>query len=101
MARAQPKDAVSTAKFYFRKEVFPQRSSHKLDIASRPASPTSAAAGGAPTTSRPTSGTSTPISLELVPVEDEYEEMSINEIINGKVRVPLHLPVSPRTGLTT
>lgn len=65
MRRAQPKDAATKEKFFFRKNVFPG------SAPSRPASPTQAAPPPEPP----------------VDVDSEYEEMTVNEILNGKVRV--------------
>jgi glutamate--cysteine ligase catalytic subunit len=65
METAHVRDAVSTQKFWFRKNPFP---SHKSS----------------------TTGTSTPVEQHSRPptpigsVEDEYEQMSINEVINGQ-----------------
>ncbi|KAH7132260.1 glutamate-cysteine ligase, partial [Dendryphion nanum] len=71
METAHIRDAVSTQKFYFRKDPF----------SSRP---------GRPGTR---SGTATPQELSrpqtpsaLGPVEDEYELMTINEVINGQTK---------------
>jgi glutamate--cysteine ligase catalytic subunit len=66
METAHVRDAVSTEKFWFRKSPF---SSHK------PSSGT-----GTSTPAEPISRPPTPSG----PVEDEYEQMSINEIINGQ-----------------
>jgi glutamate--cysteine ligase catalytic subunit len=67
METAHIRDAVSTQKFWFRKNPF---SHHR-----------SSANGG--------TGTSTPAETSRpptpsLPVEDEYEQMSINEVINGQ-----------------
>ena len=68
METAHTRDAVNTEKFYFRKNPCPTR----------------------PMRSAASSGTSTPVPLSRpgspphVPVEDEYELMSVNEIINGQ-----------------
>jgi glutamate--cysteine ligase catalytic subunit len=66
METAHIRDAVSTQNFWFRKNPF---SSHK---------PSSGA--GASTPAEAPSRPSTPIG----PVEDEYEQMTINEVINGQ-----------------
>lgn len=67
METAHIRDAVSSQKFWFRKDPF---SSHR------------STAGGASGTSTPaeTSRPATPFGR----VEDEYEQMSINEVINGQ-----------------
>lgn len=97
MARAQRRDAVHTQKFYFRKNVFAPGTMSPI---STPAS----------------SGTSSPIEPNLngIPfkkerkmrncfpppmkpeswepegsIEDEYEEYTLEEIINGKVRLSI------------
>ena len=67
METAHVRDAVSSEKFYFRKNPFPSRSGKSAN----------------------TSGTSTPAAISrpsspLGPVEDEYELMTINEVINGQ-----------------
>lgn len=69
METAHIRDAVLTQKFYFRKDPFGRRSLR------------SGAMGSAAS-----SGTSTPVPQPppLGPVEDEYELMSISEIINGQ-----------------
>ena len=70
METAHNRDAVLNDKFYFRKDPLPRRSTK--------ANGTSAPPSGActPQDSRP----STPVG----PVEDEYELMTVDEIINGK-----------------
>jgi glutamate--cysteine ligase catalytic subunit len=91
MARAQKRDAAASGKFYFRKDVY--------------------AVGRGGTTSAASSGCSSPRgevplkkdkkmrncfpplplmnigALDGRPVDEEYEEMTMNEIINGKVRL--------------
>ncbi|KAF2851639.1 GCS-domain-containing protein [Plenodomus tracheiphilus IPT5] len=69
METAHIRDAVSTQKFWFRKNPF---SSHR--------SGASAAATGTSTPADASSRPATPIG----PVEDEYEQMTINEVINGQ-----------------
>jgi glutamate--cysteine ligase catalytic subunit len=66
METAHARDAVSTQKFWFRKSPF---SSHRSTSGTGTSTP-------ADVSSRP----STPIG----PVEDEYEQMTINEVINGQ-----------------
>ncbi|QIW96122.1 hypothetical protein AMS68_001640 [Peltaster fructicola] len=68
METAHRRDAVLNEKFYFRKDPFPKRASK-------------AGNGG--------SGTATPQNISRPPtptgpVEDEYELMTVNEVINGK-----------------
>lgn len=65
METAHIRDAVNTQKFFFRKNPFPSR----------------------PPRINGSSGTSTPISrpgTPMLPVADEYEPMSVDEIINGQ-----------------
>ncbi|KAF2122949.1 glutamate-cysteine ligase-domain-containing protein [Lophiotrema nucula] len=66
METAHIRDAVSTEKFWFRKNPF----------STRPSRTTNGTGESTPVGSRP----STPFG----PVEDEYEQMSINEVINGQ-----------------
>ncbi|EAT81827.2 hypothetical protein SNOG_10433 [Parastagonospora nodorum SN15] len=66
METAHIRDAVSTQKFWFRKNPF---SSHKSSSGTGTSTPAEAP-------SRPP----TPVG----PVEDEYEQMTINEVINGQ-----------------
>lgn len=91
MARAQKRDAVSQQKFFFRKGVF-QRSSPPSARSSVPSSPTTSTLNGhAHDPSRPTTNggrTTRPCSPEFGPVEDEYEEMTADEIVNGKGDYP-------------
>jgi Glutamate-cysteine ligase len=90
MATAQKRDAAISEKFYFRKNVFPPGQT-------------------SPCSSTGSSGTNSPCSgirikekqlrncfpelqlpeneLSFAPVEEEYEKMSVNEIICGKVRM--------------
>ncbi|KAM0333270.1 hypothetical protein ACHAQA_001931 [Verticillium albo-atrum] len=78
MERAHAVDAVLNERFYFRRNPFPSRHARGLngdgDGPSRPSSrPGSRAPSRAP--SRP----ATPVG----PVDDEYTEMTVNEVING------------------
>lgn len=63
MATAHHRNAVLANKFWFRKNLFPERpvSTRTSPVSTRPATPTATG-----------------------PVEDEYELMTINEIMNGK-----------------
>jgi glutamate--cysteine ligase catalytic subunit len=70
---AHVRDAVLTQKFYFRKNPFPSRLVRAFG-------------SGASGTSTPGQGCSRPPS-PFGPVEDEYELMSIDEIINGQQKV--------------
>lgn len=69
METAHKRDAVLNDKFYFRKDPLPKRSL-RLNGASAPPSGTNS-----PQASRPPSPG---------PVEDEYELMTVDEIVNGK-----------------
>ncbi|KAM5540208.1 hypothetical protein V8D89_006027 [Ganoderma adspersum] len=95
MARAQRRDAVRTEKFYFRKDVFPSASSHPSSVASSaPSSPISEHGGPIPVNG--TNGKETKLRncFPLPPrpddaffassVHEEYEEMTMVEIMNGK-----------------
>jgi len=72
MERAHGRDAVLGEKFWFRKNVFPT-------WRPRPSSATSGSNNlRSPTPSRPPTPTG--------PVEEEYEEMTIGEVVNGSAR---------------
>lgn len=76
METAHKRDAVLTEKFWFRKSPFPRKQSPKSSTSS--AAPGKAAGvGSTPVSSRPPSP-------PLGPVEDEYELMSVDEVINGQ-----------------
>ncbi|KAF8322226.1 glutamate-cysteine ligase catalytic subunit [Clavulina sp. PMI_390] len=96
MHRAQQRDAAREQKFWFRRSIYPDDiiphgHSHRL-------SPTSALASASPPTSPSKSSTGerdpplsaaqsrcpSPRTPALRAVEDEYEEMTMAEIINGK-----------------
>lgn len=85
MQRAQKRDAARSGKFYFRKDVF----LHDRSRASSVASCSSGSANGSVKEKKlgncfapPTP----PANGELkVPVQNEYEEMTMNDIINGQV----------------
>ena len=97
MARAQTRDAVHAQKFFFRKAVFPSASSAPSSAAaSTPSSPISE--HGAPVLVNGTTGKERKLRncfpLPPMPddafvpeaIRDEYEEMSMEEIMNGKVK---------------
>jgi glutamate--cysteine ligase catalytic subunit len=69
MERAHALDAVLKQKFWFRKNVFPSRPSRATTAMGDDSRP------GSAIPSRPGS--------PIVPVDDEYEEMTVDEIING------------------
>ncbi len=96
MDRAQRRDAIHTQKFYFRKDVFPP------GIPSPISTPNSSGTAS-PIEPNGTNGIPRRKERKLrncfaavpapenghihTPVEDEYEEFTLNEIINGKVRM--------------
>lgn len=75
METAHARDAVLERKFYFRRNPF----THRL--------PRSNASSGANSPVLNGIGSSRPASPPLGPVEDEYELMTVNEIINGQARL--------------
>ncbi|PFH59321.1 hypothetical protein XA68_12522 [Ophiocordyceps unilateralis] len=88
MERAHGRDAVLAQRFFFRKNPFPPR----------PSRPGTALGSGdaSAASSRPGSAMpSRPGSPPGVPVEDEYEEMAIDEIVNGSStgRFPGLIPI--------
>jgi len=68
METAHARDAVNERKFHFRKNPFPPRAARSA-MSSGASTPVMRSRAGSPT---------------HVPVEDEYEEMSIDEIVNGQ-----------------
>jgi len=88
MGRAQQRDAALSEKFYFRKDVYPLVHSSAASVAS--SSGTSSPNGAPRIKEKKMRNCFPPLPLPAngsnrVPVEDEYEEMTMNEIINGKV----------------
>lgn len=90
METAHIRDAVLTQKFWFRKDPFPKRSprpSPVLNGISEPPSPhqsaTTTTASSSTYTSRPTTPPGAKDVPSFGPVEDEYTQMTIDEIING------------------
>ncbi|KAF4122660.1 glutamate--cysteine ligase catalytic subunit, partial [Geosmithia morbida] len=82
MERAHGRDAVLNTKFYFRKNPFPARPSRASTVVHSANANAGANGDGDGGSSRPGSAMpSRPPSPG--PVEDEYEEMTVNEIING------------------
>jgi glutamate--cysteine ligase catalytic subunit len=92
MGRAQQRDASVSGRFYFRKDVFPPNQSWSTSTAS------SHSSSGANTPANGIAGQkekklrncypSLPLpgnAVHLGCINDEYEEMSMNEIMNGKV----------------
>lgn len=71
MEAAHARDAVLERKFYFRKNPF----------SNRPPRSNTSSGTSTPVASRPTSRPASPPSI---PVEDEYELMTVDEIINGQ-----------------
>ncbi|KAH8919539.1 GCS-domain-containing protein [Atractiella rhizophila] len=106
MARAHRRAAVSEQKFYFRKKVFINQSGKMLyHLYRKDAFPATAANGAnvepikpdgyvlsngerftSPFSSTPAShsGAESPEKLHRVPVDDEYDEFTIDQVINGK-----------------
>lgn len=91
MARAQMRDAAVSGKFYFRKDVYAVGRSGAASTAS--SSGYNSPSGESvkkdtkmrncfPPLPLPENG-----ALNGRPVDEEYEEMTMNEIINGKVRL--------------
>ncbi|EMD37301.1 hypothetical protein CERSUDRAFT_113950 [Gelatoporia subvermispora B] len=92
MARAQRRDALHTQKFYFRKDVFPPGSTSATPTPSATSSGYSSPIDGTngvprkekklrncyPEAPAPENG------FRRTPVEQEYEEMTLAEIMNGK-----------------
>jgi glutamate--cysteine ligase catalytic subunit len=74
METAHKRDAILSEKFWFRKNPFSKRTASKSSTGSP-------APGASGLGSRPVSRPPTP---PLGPVEDEYELMSIDEVINGQ-----------------
>lgn len=93
MARAQKRDAIRQGKFFFRKSVLPP--GYMSSTTSTPSSSgwSTPAEGqdGIPKKERKLRNcfprVPPPPTLVNTPVEDEYEEMSMEEIFNGKVGV--------------
>ena len=91
MGRAQQRDAAASGKFYFRKEVFPS-------VGSAASSDTSSSGASSPRDCSPRKKEKKMSNcfpapqlpedgiLDRPPVEEEYTEFTMNEIMNGKVR---------------
>lgn len=106
MARAQKRDACRTGKFWFRKQVFHKPTGHVLHHLLRkhqheggtstngrsesvPPSPTRrhyppAASRDSSRAGRSVNGSGRATPQATGPIEDEYEEMTMDEVINGK-----------------
>lgn len=89
MATAQRRDAAAKAKFHFRKDVYPPGRSGASSVASSSGacSPTDGAPRKKDKKMRncfPRSALPEDGFIPRPPVEEEYEEMSMDEIINGK-----------------
>ncbi len=77
METAHKRDAVLCEKFWFRRSVFPTRSPRLYGA--------NGSGANTPIPSRPPTPSG--------PVEDEYEEMSVNEVINGSDDFPGLIPI--------
>lgn len=90
MQRAQKRDAARSGKFYFRKDVYPHDRSVTSSVASSHSgcsSPTNGSTHKQKKLGNCFTPPGPPINGELrVPIEEEYEEMTMDEIMNGKVR---------------
>jgi glutamate--cysteine ligase catalytic subunit len=92
MARAQKRDAAVSGKFYFRKDVYAvgrsgaastaSSSGYSSPICGEPPKKETKMRNCFPPLPLPENG-----ALNGRPVDEEYEEMTMNEIINGKVRL--------------
>lgn len=110
MQRAQRRDAVNSEKFFFRKDVFPPPSSRGSSISSSPIQLANPPLPDGSCSSPTSSGASTPSStssrtksrrmnncfvpppvpedgLPSNPVDEEYREFTVNELMNGSVRI--------------
>ncbi|KAG1870359.1 glutamate-cysteine ligase-domain-containing protein [Suillus tomentosus] len=87
MARAQKRDAVRSGKFYFRKDVLPP-GHDTLTISPLSCSGSSSPVEGAPAKEKLLRNCFPPVPrpsfVEDGPIEDEYEEMTVEEIFVGK-----------------
>lgn len=94
MATAQRRNAAAKAKFHFRKDVYPPGQSGASSVASSSGacSPTDDSPRKKDKKMRncfPRSALPEDSFIPHPPVEEEYEEMSMDEIINGKVSIGL------------
>ena len=98
MERAQKRDAAASGKFYFRKDVYTVGRSGTASAAS---SGCSSPRGEVPQLKKdkkmrncfPPLPLPDSRALNRRPVDEEYEEMTMNEIINGKVRPSVYMPL--------
>lgn len=87
MARAQVRDASVSNRFYFRKDVYAAGGSGASTSSSGTCSPVDGAPKQKEKKMRNCFGPR-PLpenGINHIPVEEEYEEMTMNEIMNGKV----------------
>jgi glutamate--cysteine ligase catalytic subunit len=93
MTRAQQRAAVASSKFYFRKNVFPPLGSSSSSTSSSAHSVVPCGDSGLPKETKLRNcfePLAAPVNLaDRGCVHGEYEEMSMNEIINGKVKVAM------------
>ncbi len=102
MQRAQKRDAARSGKFYFRRDVY----LHDRSRASSAASCSSGSANGSVPKQKKLGNCfappNPPVNGELkVPVQDEYEEMSMDNIINGQVCMLLLYLTTPQVNRFT
>ncbi|KWU43246.1 glutamate-cysteine ligase catalytic subunit [Rhodotorula sp. JG-1b] len=84
MHRAHRRDAINTQKFYFRKNLFDPKPGHPCDPSLDALSSSLPTAGEDISPRQPRSpGAPNGSSVPTGPVEDEYDEFTINEIVNG------------------
>lgn len=101
MQRAQRRNAAVDTKFIFRKHILPP--GHHSPTASGTVTPCNTCGPesvikGDPKMDNCFEPITEPVSAKRVKIEDEYEDMTMNEIMNGKVSV---IPVSHSRALIT
>jgi len=97
MQRAQLRDARRSGRFYFRKDVYPHDRSVASSAASLCSGSSSLLDGSIPKQKKLGNcftPPGPPVNGELnVPITDEYEEMTMDEIMNGKVIIFCKIPM--------
>jgi glutamate--cysteine ligase catalytic subunit len=91
MQRAQKRDAAQSERFFFRKNIFAPSSDGSISPSIASSSGASSPVDGAPRREKKMRNCypSAPVpegGVKRLPVEEEMEEMTMHEIINGKVR---------------